>query len=101
MTMNKNILKTEPSVLKTFPIDVEEWINYNQSKHLIIWELNWILKNSELYEGSYHQMCVMRNIINRYEIKELNKLFDTWEHKKTTGAEFNLIQKYKHIFYKK
>lgn len=99
--MSKNILKTEQNVLKNFPVDIEKWITYNKSKHLIIWELNWILKNGEMYEGCYHQICVMRNIINRYEIKEFIKTFETWERIKTTGSEFNLIDTYKHIFYKK
>ena len=99
--MKQNILKTEQNALKIFPVDIEKWITNNKSKNLIIWELNWVLKNGEMYEGCYHQICVMRNIINRHEIKELNKVFEAWEHTKTTGAEFNLIQKYKHIFYKK
>lgn len=79
-------------------ISIEKWIKGNQSKHLIIWELNWIDRNIHQYEGEYHAYCVMKNIIDRYERAELRKEYSEWKNTRKTKHEFRMIELLDNMF---
>lgn len=61
------------------------------NNYLLEWELEWVRKNTHLYEGPYHVKAVCENIRKNYELRSIKKAANEFSEHGTTQRRFNLL----------
>lgn len=62
------------------------------AKHddLLQWEIDWVMKHSEHYDGIMHQKAVVNNMVKNKHIGIVLKLVSKWYEHPTTGNGYKL-----------